>query len=229
MGEVVEFDGVVKQNPMLLAAGISVLQIETDVPPPTLEHEQYHIVMTSIEEKRDVGPRWDDAPEWAMCRTQNANGAWYWWNTKPVPGDGFLPESDVWVGTRPWQEKRARWDHPNPNWRDSMEMRPEPEIEEQPCVNIGSDEMFWVGPQTPWRSFRSVDGKRIETRNIENPTGVGITTPQAPLHFVIATEVYKEMRVEVEGVFINGELARDCEVVEFLVRFAERNARKMTR
>ncbi len=197
MSEVIEFDGNVSLHAMLWGAGITVYQIETDKPRPGFKQGKYHVAMTPIEEERDMGPSWDDASDWEICKTQNKSGLWYWWNMKPSYGDSCILEQDVWVGIMPWQGVFARGGYPNPNWRDTLEMRLEPEQDEQLCVcdtmSISTSE---------------------ETMDL--------------LRFRISTQAVEEMLISEDLILINGDVAAPDEVVAFLKRLAERNAREQS-
>ena len=59
-------------------------------------------------------PSWKGAPEWAKYRAKDNNGAWYWYEYKPVLIErryqamtGRCAECDVF-----------------PSWRDTLEKRP---------------------------------------------------------------------------------------------------------
>jgi len=69
---------------------------------------------------------------------------------------------------------------------------------------------------------RTID-ERIEI--IGNPIGVGVTEQRDPLHFEIRTTKREQMQITRAGAFINGGQATPDEVVAFLKRLAERNAK----
>jgi len=66
---------------------------------------------------------WNDAPEWAEWLAQDARGGWYWYKNKP-----FINEDiNMWNVNDPnWQ--RVNWCEPNPNWRNTLESRSEPQV-----------------------------------------------------------------------------------------------------
>ncbi len=189
MGEIIEFDGNVRLHFMLWAAGIAVYQIETDKPMPGFKKGEYHVVMTPIEEERDMGPSWDDAPDWAICKTQSENGTWKFHEFIPFASTCFW-SSQHW--------KIAFQTRSNPNWRDTLEMRPEQEQDEQPslCDTI------------------SVSTSQ-ETMDL--------------LRFRISTETIETMVISEDLISISGEEATPDEVVAFLKRLAERNAKDALR
>lgn len=63
-------------------------------------------------------PSWNDAPEWAQYLAADKDGAWYWYESEPKPGQvAFIPE--YFTDT----------DHALLlNWESSLESRPEPEV-----------------------------------------------------------------------------------------------------
>jgi hypothetical protein len=63
-------------------------------------------------------PSWDDAPEWAQWVAQDAGGNWYWHELKPFYDDDF------WV-VRNGECDFAKDDKPNPNWKFTLQQRPE--------------------------------------------------------------------------------------------------------
>jgi len=84
-----------------------------------------------------VPPSWDDAPEFAGWRGQNLNGAWYWYHSRPEQGAFSCYETTPLVR---WKPGMYGWNcyalcgTPNPNWRDTLQQRPEPE---PPCPVCG--------------------------------------------------------------------------------------------
>ena len=76
-------------------------------------------------------PSWDDAPEWAQWLTQDKDGRWVWWDDKPKewnpPQDEYKwPPPEFWViGTFGSTTMRAGQGRPNPDWRNTLEQRPE--------------------------------------------------------------------------------------------------------
>lgn len=69
------------------------------------------------DEKRavdDSGPSWDDAPKWARYLAQDSDGAWWWYEKKPQPLDGFW-----WSDTGLVEEDCVQ--SPSSNWESSLQ------------------------------------------------------------------------------------------------------------
>lgn len=62
---------------------------------------------------------WDDAPDWANWRAQDAGGEWWWFSNRPsqIP---HREEWNVYTGDISFHQ----CDTPNPNWRDTLQERP---------------------------------------------------------------------------------------------------------
>jgi len=77
-------------------------------------------------------PSWDNAPDWALWLAQNGGGTWYWYLERPTPGfESFNPQ-----GFRYDQIFCALvTGYPNRNWRDTLQKRPEPELQVESVGN----------------------------------------------------------------------------------------------
>ena len=64
-------------------------------------------------------PDWKDAPEWASYLAMDRNGCWWWYEFKPTI---FLNE-DEWVKVG---GRAEAFPSSNDDWRDTLEMRPDP-------------------------------------------------------------------------------------------------------
>jgi hypothetical protein len=74
-------------------------------------------------------PSWDDAPEWAQWLTQDRDGRWNWFEDKPKD-HSFSRETSFWViGTFVSGSAIAGIGKFNPDWRDTLEQRPDQEGE----------------------------------------------------------------------------------------------------
>jgi hypothetical protein len=62
-------------------------------------------------------PSWSDAPEWANYLAMDKDGAWYWYELKPV-----IVHDNQWAQTRLGRIDDAYM--PSDKWRDSLEARP---------------------------------------------------------------------------------------------------------
>jgi hypothetical protein len=62
---------------------------------------------------------WENAPEWVMCKTTDANGRTMFHNKLPVPDDLV----EAWVHNQPGAIQ-TQDTSVCPSWRDSLEMRP---------------------------------------------------------------------------------------------------------
>ncbi len=78
---------------------------------------RYRVTLTPVEPEP---PSWDDTPEWAQWLAQTINGTWIWHAREPVAAQGY------W-STR-GNAKASFQTFPNPNWRDTLQQRPEPEL-----------------------------------------------------------------------------------------------------
>ena len=76
--------------------------------------------------KTDVNtpPPWSEAPPWANYCGQQKEGGWYWFSHKPTTtSKGFTFGYRLDVISR-----KANWNSIiNPNWRDTLQKRPENE------------------------------------------------------------------------------------------------------
>lgn len=67
-------------------------------------------------------PPWSEAPPWAMWRAQDEDGEWWWFRLKPKQNRlGF------WVTLPGSKFEQAKICGHNPNWRDTLQKRPENE------------------------------------------------------------------------------------------------------
>jgi len=82
----------------------------------------YHpsLAPTEREPEPVAPPSWDDAPEWAEWIAQDSNGWWWAYKNNPAPLGGVFGGTIAPV-------KRLCVGIPNPNWRDTLQQRPEPE------------------------------------------------------------------------------------------------------
>jgi len=62
-------------------------------------------------------PDWEDAPEWANWVTMDADGAWYWFETKP----SICSDEGIWVQNIGEVEKCFNIKA----WTETLEQRPE--------------------------------------------------------------------------------------------------------
>lgn len=69
-------------------------------------------------------PNWKDAPEWAQWLAQDRSGNWLWYSKKPTPNEVILGMGwPIWIDGG---KSVPAGDGPdNPNWRDTLERRPE--------------------------------------------------------------------------------------------------------
>jgi hypothetical protein len=67
--------------------------------------------------KLDGKPSWKDAPEWANFVAQDEGGSWWYYAKKPCAGETVWENES---GNYGWK-KNFR----NPNWRETLERRPE--------------------------------------------------------------------------------------------------------
>jgi hypothetical protein len=65
-------------------------------------------------------PNWDDAPAWANWLAQDSNGGWYLYENKPVRGVAQWGRCD---------KRESVPFHVNPNWIETMQERPKPQVE----------------------------------------------------------------------------------------------------
>lgn len=73
-----------------------------------------------MDKPNNTPPPWSDAPPWARWRAQDEDGEWVWFQGKPVPG-----VNEAWdIGERGDFETAGRGMQ-NPNWRDTLQKRPE--------------------------------------------------------------------------------------------------------
>lgn len=93
--------------------------------PPRLEGTDFKVTFTPKPEPPPEPPPWDDAPDWARWLAQSKRGPWYWWEFEPRDID------NEWAVIR-GMYTFIRDGTPNPNWRDTLQERPEPEPE-FPC------------------------------------------------------------------------------------------------
>lgn len=67
---------------------------------------------------------WSDAPDWAQYTAQDEDGSWWWYQEVPyIAGDDTM-----------WNNRGGKWDRatwgecsPNPNWRNTLQARPQSE------------------------------------------------------------------------------------------------------
>lgn len=63
-------------------------------------------------------PSWEDAPEWAQWLAQDKSGCWFWHESKPMAAkDRQWDSAETFGGFNKGI--------PNPNWRDTLEQRPQ--------------------------------------------------------------------------------------------------------
>lgn len=60
-------------------------------------------------------PDWKDAPEWANWLAQDGNGAWWWYEDKPLTINGEI----VWKPNGKCREAQVCL-----QWQDTLEQRP---------------------------------------------------------------------------------------------------------
>jgi len=48
-----------------------------------------------MSKKKDKGPKWKHAPDWANYKAQDKDGSWCWYQFKPVKAK--TNEPDMWV------------------------------------------------------------------------------------------------------------------------------------
>ena len=78
----------------------------------------------SMSNNNNTPPPWSEAPPWAMWRAQDSDGAWYWFKTRPTPGE----EIPWWIGNRKVQDEIfAKSGEANLNWKETREKRPKNE------------------------------------------------------------------------------------------------------
>lgn len=61
-------------------------------------------------------PDWSEAPEWATHLAQDQSGQWHWFKSEPRTEAGY------WVAKG---DTNARAFSKNPNWKETLEARPE--------------------------------------------------------------------------------------------------------
>jgi len=97
-----------------------ILEIHTPENPSIINDQleqlmsnEYIVTLAAVESK----PSWNDAPDRAMWAAQDKNGEWWWYSGKPDAHRNI------------WSVSEDRCDtldaEPNPNWRDTLEQRPE--------------------------------------------------------------------------------------------------------
>ena len=81
-----------------------------------------------MDKQNNTPPPWSEAPPWAMWMAQTKRGVWWWEESKPVPCHDFYKCLDS-VGHIDFTKRRifAKQGNPNPNWRDTLQKRPENE------------------------------------------------------------------------------------------------------
>lgn len=68
-------------------------------------------------------PPWSEAPPWAMYMAQDEDGEWWWYEKEPRPFD-----EGTWLeGSIHGLVLKAETGSNNPNWRDTLQKRPENE------------------------------------------------------------------------------------------------------
>lgn len=73
----------------------------------------------------NIPPSWSEAPPWAKWRAQDEDGAWFFYKEEP-----YTMSIDV-----EWRTKGisdiycllVKWCKTNPNWRETLQKRPENE------------------------------------------------------------------------------------------------------
>ena len=68
-------------------------------------------------------PPWSEAPPWAEWLSQDKDGSWFFYESKPYA-------SDIDIEWRFDGESKCllmSWRDSNPNWRDTLQKRPENE------------------------------------------------------------------------------------------------------
>ncbi len=78
-----------------------------------------------MDKQNNTPPPWSEAPPWAKYRAQDEDGAWFFYKKNP-----YATSIDVEWRTNDISDNGcvlAKWCTPNPNWRDTLEKRPENE------------------------------------------------------------------------------------------------------
>lgn len=78
-----------------------------------------------MSKQNNIPPPWSEAPDWAMWRAQDEDGEWWWYERKPHPSED---KNKQWLeGSINGLMIRALNDDVNPNWRNTLEKRPDNE------------------------------------------------------------------------------------------------------
>ena len=73
-------------------------------------------------------PPWSEAPPWAKWQAQDKDGAWFAYSEKPeqLLSDTIRIDNYGYWGNG-GRSQLLKWNTPNPNWRDTLQKRPENE------------------------------------------------------------------------------------------------------
>lgn len=74
-------------------------------------------------------PDWINAPLWAQWLAQDQTGEWYWYKTKPQAIVKLWGNTNDGQWVTVYLKQRACRGHPNPDWRETLEKRPNKETQ----------------------------------------------------------------------------------------------------
>lgn len=75
--------------------------------------------MTNNTANSALPPEWSDAPAGWNWLAQDADGKWYWYKTEPILG----VDGGIWRSNSRNQQFACQG-KPNPDWLESMQIRP---------------------------------------------------------------------------------------------------------
>jgi hypothetical protein len=75
-------------------------------------------------QNNNTPPPWSEAPDWAMWLGQQPEGDWYAFSHKPTQLSSGFTYGANWVDLNKFALLISKG-LPNPNWRETLEKRPE--------------------------------------------------------------------------------------------------------